>query len=113
MSGNCHVYIPPLVICALLGGNYYIYILAFCTYIKENIFLTIGYIVGFNIIFFMTSWSFFVTMFTPQKQIPPEYCITEEDIQRLHDPIKSISLRSLSDYKNLEIFARTTRGHIR
>lgn len=113
MSEDCHLNIPPLIVCIILGSCYYIYITAFCIYIHESYLASVGYIILLNVLFFLTMWCFFVTFFTPKGLIPEKYSLTPDDLAHLYDDEHPISLVNLCDMKNIEVLTRTRRGHIR
>lgn len=119
MSENCHLNIPPLIICLILAGCYFIYVVSFCTYIKESLLASVFYILGLNFFFFMTGWAFFVAVFTPNADIPRQYVLTDEDLALLHDEHERdhkhihASMAVLCDNKDIDVVTRTRRGHVR
>lgn len=113
MSGNCHYNIPPIIICVIWSGCYFIYVISFCTYIKENVIATVFYVLGINFLFFMTSWAFFVAVFTPNPPVPQEYVLSQEDIELLYGPHRHLHMLTLCENKNVEVVTRTLRGHVR
>lgn len=112
MCHNCHLSIPPIIICFIYASCYYIYVLSFCTIIKISVLTSCLLVLGLNILFFMTIWSFFVTVFTPLAVVPRKYEINSEDLNLLHGETP-MSILALCDHKNLEIYTRTPRNHIR
>lgn len=113
MSQKCHLNIPPLIVCSLFVGCYYVYVISFCTSVKQSILVSVLYILGLNFFFFMAIWCFFVTLFTPQAPIPDRYQLTSEDLDLLHDEMRPMSMHALCEYKNVELFTRTPRGLVR
>lgn len=108
---------PVLFICSILLWSYYAFILQLCIFTINSIFTKIFYIILFNILYFMTLWSYMQTVFTKSKSAPSAFMLRNDDYVRIMkedtQEKRNQVLAEIAKERQLPLACRNYTGDIR
>ncbi|KAJ8970232.1 hypothetical protein NQ317_015672 [Molorchus minor] len=116
MTFKCHYYLPPFVVILIQTLAFYAYIIGFCVYILNDVLISCLYILIFNSLFIMFTWSFLSAACTSVALVPTEYVLTDEELyryERENEVNKDLLLQNILIRRNLVAYERTCNGYIR
>jgi hypothetical protein len=117
--GECCVLVgrvvPVLFILAIIGWSYYAYVVHVCLDTVTNLPETVVYLVFYHLLLLLLLWCFFAVMLTPTAQVPPQFFLTQSELQRYQLEMNDDSQKFLllEKSKSLPIHCRTGTRDIR
>ncbi|XP_003738155.1 palmitoyltransferase ZDHHC15B [Galendromus occidentalis] len=108
-------WLPVILITAILSWSYYAYVIQLCIFRIENVAKQILYLFLFHISFVMFFWSYWQTIFTKPGEIPRNFYLNYETIERLEKETSDQSQQAILEQaaRSLPILCRNYNGTVR
>ncbi|XP_022649911.1 palmitoyltransferase ZDHHC15-like isoform X2 [Varroa destructor] len=108
-------WLPVVLIITIVAWSYYAYVIQLCAFRVESYVEKVLYLIIFHVSFVMFVWSYWQTIFTDPGEIPRNFYLSSETLDRLEkEPTEQGQQMVLeSQIRHLPILCRNYNGSVR